>query len=147
MKCYIWDVDGTLANVSHREHHLHKLPKDWNAWYRDADKDLPHWEIADLMIMAHNNGIANVLCTGRDEAVREQTEDWLYDHGLNYYYQKLYMRPLKDRRPDDIIKLELLEQIRADGYKPILVFEDRSRVVSMWRKQGLRCLQVAPGEF
>ena len=30
---------------------------------------------------------------------------------------------------------------------PNLVFEDRSRVVAMWRREGLLCCQVAPGDF
>ena len=50
-------------------------------------------------------------------------------------------------RSDDIVKFELLEQILEFGYEPILVLDDRDRVVKMWRAAGLRCLQVAPGDF
>jgi len=32
-------------------------------------------------------------------------------------------------------------------FEPILVVEDRASVVSMWRSEGLICLQCAPGEF
>lgn len=28
-----------------------------------------------------------------------------------------------------------------------MVFDDRDKVVAMWRRQGLTCLQVAPGDF
>jgi hypothetical protein len=57
------------------------------------------------------------------------------------------MRPYLDRRDDDIIKFELYEQMLADGYEPVLVFEDRDRVVKMWRSMGIKCLQVEPGDF
>jgi hypothetical protein len=57
------------------------------------------------------------------------------------------MRKLGDRRDDDIVKFELLEQIYEMGYEPVLVFDDRDRVVKMWRAAGLRCFQVAPGDF
>jgi hypothetical protein len=57
------------------------------------------------------------------------------------------MRPEGERREDCEVKRELLAQIRADGYNPVMVFEDRDRVVAMWREEGLRCLQVAPGNF
>jgi hypothetical protein len=34
-----------------------------------------------------------------------------------------------------------------DKRKVLFVVEDRNRVVEMWRKEGLVCLQCAPGEF
>jgi hypothetical protein len=41
----------------------------------------------------------------------------------------------------------MLDKIRLDGYNPTLVFDDRSRVVEMWRKNGIKCFQVAEGNF
>ena len=32
MNCIIVDIDGTLANVEHRVHHLLKSPKDWDSF-------------------------------------------------------------------------------------------------------------------
>lgn len=57
------------------------------------------------------------------------------------------MRRAGDHRGDDIIKLELLTQIKADGFDPIMAFEDRSRVVRAWRSAGIPCAQVAEGDF
>jgi hypothetical protein len=57
------------------------------------------------------------------------------------------MRKEGDHRDDDIIKLELLEQVRADGFEPIMAFDDRNRVVAAWRSAGVPCAQVAPGDF
>jgi hypothetical protein len=61
--------------------------------------------------------------------------------------KRLWMRPAGDYRDDSIIKSELLDQILAAGYKPELVFDDRDRVVSMWREREIPCFQVAPGNF
>jgi len=33
------------------------------------------------------------------------------------------------------------------GYTPSVVFDDRDRVVKMWRENGIRCFQVAEGNF
>lgn len=145
MKTYIFDIDNTIANNQHRVHYLHETPKNWNEWHKNHHLDTPYWEIIDLMEMALDNGIRIVLCTGRDEKVRDETRKWLEEHDIHYHH--LYMRPLGDRRDDSEVKRELLKQIRADGYDPVLVFEDRDRVVAMWREEGLRCLQVAPGNF
>ena len=60
---------------------------------------------------------------------------------------KLYMRKEGDFRPDAKIKEELIAQMKADGYEPILAFEDRQRVVDMWRRHGVQCCQVAPGDY
>ena len=43
------------------------------------------------------------------------------------------------------IKREML--IGIDKSKILFMVEDRSRVVEMWRSEGLVCLQCAPGEF
>jgi hypothetical protein len=57
------------------------------------------------------------------------------------------MRPLNDRRDDSIIKTEMISRMRADGFEPVMAFDDRDRVVAAWRAAGIRCLQVAPGAF
>jgi len=146
MKTYIFDIDGTIANTEHRQHFIRHRPYDWDSWFAVAHKDVPYWEIVDLMELSHNAGIKNVLCTGRDEAQRQDTLDWLEQHNI-VWFDKLYMRPYLDRRDDDIVKFELYEQMLADGYEPVLVFEDRNRVVKMWRSMGIKCLQVEPGDF
>jgi predicted secreted acid phosphatase len=145
MKTYIFDIDNTIANNEHRIHHLLQEPKNWDQWHKEHHLDTPYWEIIDLLNMAIDNGIKIVLCTGRDSMCREDTIEWLKEH--NIYYDDLYMRPLGHREDDSEVKRKLLKQIREDGYDPVLVFEDRDRVVEMWREEGLRCLQVAPGNF
>jgi len=145
MKTYIFDVDGTIANTDHRNHFLDGK-KDWTGWHKAAMSDTPYWEIVDLMELAHAAGIKVVICTGRDNSQRESTVQWLTEHNITCY-DRLFMRPEKDRRDDTVVKFEMLEQILEEGYKPVLVFEDRDRVVNMWRDAGLKCLQVKPGDY
>jgi uncharacterized HAD superfamily protein len=145
MKCWIVDIDGTIANTEHRIHYITNGHKDWNAWHSNAHKDEPIEEVVALLDMAADYDIKIVLCTARDEKCRQDTLDWLTENDIPYH--ALYMRKLGDRRDDDIVKFELLEQIYEAGYEPVLVLEDRDRVVKMWRSAGLRCLQVSPGDF
>lgn len=145
MKTYIFDIDNTIANNDKRIHHLHKEPKDWDAWHQEYHTDTPYWEIIDILNMARQNFISIVLCTGRDAKYKPETEKWLQEHKI--IYDELFMRPEGDRREDCAVKRELLGKIRELGYNPVCVFEDRDRVVKMWREEGLRCLQVAPGNF
>lgn len=145
IKCYIVDIDGTIANTEHRIHYITNGHKNWSAWHSNAHKDEPIEQMVELLDMAQANDIKIVLCTARDEHCREDTIKWFKDNCIPY--DALYMRKIGDRRDDDIVKFELLEQIYADGYEPTLVFDDRDRVVKMWRAAGLRCFQVAPGDF
>jgi hypothetical protein len=56
------------------------------------------------------------------------------------------MRKAGDYRQDAIVKAEWLEALPEDQ-RPVLAFDDRQQVVDMWRAHGVRCCQVAPGDF
>jgi hypothetical protein len=145
MKCYIFDIDGTLANADHRLHHIQKTPKDWDSFFGAQYLDREHRHIVGVaLLLAMTTKI--VFCSGRPETYRETTRAWLNRSGFDPE-SPLYMRPANDRRDDDIIKSELLDRIILDGFDPIMAFDDRDRVVAMWRARGVPCAQVAPGNF
>lgn len=50
-------------------------------------------------------------------------------------------------RKDVVIKRELFDRYIRDNYQVLFVLDDRNQVVDMWRELGLKCLQVAPGDF
>lgn len=160
-KAIIFDIDGTLANLDHRLRHILKEPKDWDSFYRDIDKDQPIAPITLLCyslfamkeldkMFGYESEFQVVFCTGRPETYRAKTMAWLERYVLiesNPALVKLYMRKEGDFRPDAKVKEEMISQIKADGFEPFLVFEDRLRVVDMWRRHGVQCCQVAPGDF
>ncbi len=145
MKDIIFDIDNTLANGEHRQAFLRSHPRNWAAFNAAMHLDEPHADIIWLLKELWTTGNRILIATGRNEDDREPTEAWLNKHSIPY--QNLYMRPAKDYRDDAIIKKEIYEQMKADGYDPFMVFDDRDRVVKMWREIGLRCCQVAPGDF
>jgi hypothetical protein len=57
------------------------------------------------------------------------------------------MRASGDNRKDSIVKVELLHDIQRDYDWPWLWVDDRDQVVKAIREQGVRVLQVAPGDF
>jgi len=139
----IFDIDGTLADVSERIHHVSKKPKNWNAFFAGMAQDKAIHSMVRLCNILHASGIQIILCSGRSEEHRARTVAWLAQQGVNYH--ALLLRKDKDRRSDTEIKRELLATL--DKSKILFVVEDRSRVVEMWRSEGLVCLQCAPGEF
>ena len=156
-KVIVFDIDGTLANIEHRRSFVATKPKNWKAFNAGIVNDTPHEDIVSLAVLFYTlgynaafNGAPNdeyivVLCSGRGEEYREVTETQMSNFGVQY--ERLYMRPEKDHRPDDIIKVELLQQIREEFGNPWLWFDDRTRVVNAIRAEGVRVLQVAPGDF
>ena len=59
------------------------------------------------------------------------------------------MRPTENKwkfMPDEKLKLQWLTDMDwKDNVE--MVFDDRQKVVDMWREIGLTCMQVAPGNF
>jgi phosphoglycolate phosphatase-like HAD superfamily hydrolase len=139
----IFDIDGTLADVSERIHHVWKKPKNWNAFFQGMAQDKAIHSMVRLCNILYASGIHIILCSGRSEEHRQQTIDWLAKQGVNYH--DLLLRKDNDRRTDSVVKREMLANL--DKTKILFVVEDRSRVVEMWRSEGLVCLQCAPGEF
>lgn len=146
--CYVFDIDGTIADMSHRLHHIVRTdgkPKDWTACFAAVSNDKPIQHVIHVARALVEAGHFIVFVTGRPDSCRAATEEWLAEHVIGE--QALYMRKAGDHRNDDIVKMELLAQLRADGWEPRMVFDDRDRVVSAWRSAGVPCAQVAEGKF
>jgi len=139
----IFDIDGTLADISERKHHVEKKPKDWDAFFKGIPEDTAIHAIVRLCNILHAAGLKILLCSGRNERYRSETVMWLAQHGVNYH--ELILRRDDDRRSDVIVKREMLKKLARS--KILFVVEDRSGVVEMWRSEGLVCLQCAQGEF
>ena len=139
----IFDIDGTLADISERVHHVRRKPKNWQAFNAGMAQDKAIQSMVKLCNMLYAAGIRIVLCSGRNERNRPETVEWLEKHGVNYH--ELLLRKDGDFRSDAVIKREVLQGM--DKSKILFVVEDRSRVVEMWRAEGLVCLQPAPGDF
>ena len=141
----IFDIDGTLADVEHRRGYLEGDNPNWAAFNAAIGDDRVHQNVFRLARTLNAAGNAIILCSGRDGGFRRLTELWLTFNEVGY--DGLYMRSAGDGRKDHVVKMELLDQIISDGFKPWLVVDDRSSVVAAWRARGLTCLQCAEGNF
>lgn len=171
--CYIFDVDGTVADASHRTEYLPDGKLNWNK-FNDLNtilQDEPITHVINVAIALLRSGFYMVNATGRADDSYDLTKKYLFDNIIKneiitatYHPGKwnyplnfistytssgfpLYMRKAGDHRSDEIVKTELYSKILSDGYQPLAAFEDRSKVVDMWRSLGLPCYQVAPGNF
>lgn len=138
-KLYVFDLDGTLANIDHRLRWINKKPKDWKSFLASVDKDIPNQWVVNLLNMCSQDGVILIL-TGREEITRRSTMDWLRDNGVFYDY--LSMRAKGDHRQDTVVKPEVLDNfLRDKGYDVQFIVEDRQQVVDKWRELGYNVLQ------
>ncbi len=137
----IFDIDGTLADCRHRRHFVTNGNHDWKSFNESMVMDSPIKPIIRLADMLYGREQV-IFVTGRTEEYREVTEDWLNERlTARFDVRSLKMRKYKDYRPDCIIKEEILMELKAEGFWPDLVIDDRQSVVDMWRSHGIICLQ------
>jgi hypothetical protein len=143
----VFDIDGTLANIEHRLDYVRSKPKNWAAFDAGIPNDKVNLPVAEAFHALKAIGHTIIFASGRNERTRSETELWLIRNGFWGIGRKLYMRKADDFRGDDIVKREMLDQIIADfGKKPDMVFDDRPRVVRMWRDAGIFVFNVYQGE-
>jgi hypothetical protein len=157
------DMDGTLADVGHRLHHLqhckicgfngkflhdqghnYQPKKNWPAFFAACDQDAPI-EVVAKWVRALPPDYEVWIVSGRPrDLCHDKTVAWLEKHGIPY--ERLLMRAGGDMRPDDVVKQELLDEwVPKERVK--FVIDDRASVCEMWRRNGLTVYQVAEGNF
>lgn len=133
----IVDIDGTLAHMGSRN------PFDETRVLDDA----PDTEII-LSVLAESKYLGRkvIIMSGRHETCKDDTIKWLEKY--NVPFDHIFMRAADDNRPDDVVKYELYMQYVHDNFKVVKVFDDRDKVVKMWRRLlKLKVLQVNEGNF
>jgi len=151
-KTVIFDLDGTLALIDERRKISTKSngKMDWDTFFDpdNIDLDLPNWPVIKTLRLFKDNGFTIVIFSGRSKATKEATRDWL--NRFDVPFDVLKMRPtskeFKFMRDDDL-KEGWLNELFPDKQDIFAVFDDRNKVVEMWRRNGITCFQVADGNF
>ena len=147
---YLFDLDGTLAHIEHRKHFIEGERKSWSRFYKACVDDTPNTPVIATMELLLAAGCEVQIFSGREDSVRKETVAWLTQHtSLNMRATTLLMRPTGDSTPDDELKRDWYENALTAGERRrlVAVFDDRDKVVAMWRSMGVPCFQVAPGDF
>ena len=164
----IFDLDGTLADINERKQKAqwesNDKAMDWDVFFdpKNIMLDKPKYEVIKCLQMFRDQGYKIVIFSGRNDRSFHTTKEWLADH--NIFYDLLVLRPdkFKDESwpvadgnpatfnmrfmPDEILKKEMLDTfVNID--EVICVFDDRKKVVDMWRDLGLTCFEVEEAHF
>ena len=115
------DVDGVLADVRHRLHHVRSRPKNWRAFFAAAPQDPPLPE--GIEVARRLAEVCEVVyLSGRPEQCRRDTLAWFERHGVPA--GELHLRPQKDHRPASEVKLAALRRLQQRAPVSVLVDDD-----------------------
>ncbi len=140
-KVVISDLDGTLCNIDHRLKYAKGEDKNWKKFFEGIKDDILRKEVFDK-ILDYNVGVRLILVSARPETYRSETEEWLADNGV--FFDALIMREDNDKRDDTLVKQDMYEKY-LKNLNIIKVFDDRPRIVRMWREKGLEVEDVGSG--
>lgn len=141
-KAFLFDLDGTVYHMNNK-----RGPYDHNVDVDDPDPVVQG--IVNTLATApwESNGpeLVAIAMSGRKTVTRFTTIAAM--NRDNLWADHLFMRADGDDRADNIIKAELFDTHVRDNFDVQFVLDDRNQVVDMWRAMGLKCLQVAEGDF
>lgn len=138
----IFDMDGTLCDVRGIRHYVTGERRNFDAFHRSSLFCPPNAWVVNFARGLPRESV--VIVTARDARYERVTRDWLAKHEVGF--AALYMRPWGDQRPDYVTKAEILERIRADGYRPVVAVDDNPSVIALWKENGISTITV-PGFF
>jgi phosphoglycolate phosphatase-like HAD superfamily hydrolase len=144
---FIFDIDGTLADCSHRLPLIDRSRAggpNWDAFFAACDKDTPIEPVIEVAKDLLAEGYQIIYLTGRPFSAMLTTSAWLRAQGLPG--SPIIMRADGDHRPDTEVKREHLGQLIENDTEIVGVFEDSPSVCRVWRELGLIVFQVGSGE-
>ena len=130
------DLDGVVADVRHRLHHLSGGRKDWPAFFAAA---------ADDGLLAEGSETVHRLAevydvaylSGRPERLRAVTQRWLHEQQLPD--GQLLLRPDGDYTPSRVYKVDALRRL-AETRTVVVLVDDDQRVLDAAREAGFDVL-------
>lgn len=147
----IYDVDGTLVDVSSVRHHVlaglqpdgtYKKSKNFDAFHEDAVSCPPHAWVVRTMQVWRDMGYEILIVTARSEKYRRQLDWWLAENGVACDAPP-FMRTEGDYRKDYLVKGEILDRI-LKRWDVRHAYDDNPAILALWEERGIEYTEV-PG--
>lgn len=132
------DLDGTLSDPAARRHLVLGKKRDYKAFHaRIAEDPINEW-CKKIMDWAYATGYEIAIVSARPAKLENVTRAWLEKHGVRF--TSIYLlRPEDDSTPAVELKRAWLKRYGAPSI--LFAVDDDSRLVKMWREEGVVCLQ------
>ena len=126
-RIYIFDLDGTIIDSSHRATHDENGQIDLNGWKEKSTKEFIFQDsllpLYAKLQQVYKNGDMVILCTARELS----KWDWEYIHMHNIYYDRVISRPKGNITTDWKLKetqLRYLFQLPQYKHKQKIFYDD-----------------------
>lgn len=144
-KCVVVDIDGVIADGSHRQYLLQQDPPRWKTFFLHSDSDEP---IAGskALLESFNPQWVVVLLTARPHYVAERTRIWLDEKGFRW--DLLITRARSDgglKSPE--FKKRSIAELETAGLATQLAIDDDARNISAFEQIGLEALYLHSGYY
>jgi uncharacterized HAD superfamily protein len=136
---YIFDVDGTLANVDPYLHLVRGSNRDYDAFHKASIDALPNIEVVEMLNDAVADKFAVLIVTSRKEKYRGLTSLWLERNNLRSH--ALFMRADDDNRPDYEAKKDMLDKI-TEHWDVFHAVDDNPNVIRLWEDNGIPTTKI-----
>ena len=140
-EAFIFDVDGTLADVEPYRHHVMNGNRDFDSFHRESVNAHPHYHVVNMALMAKQRGYDILVVTARMAKWRNSTAMWLAMH--NIPSDALFMRGDEDHRKDYLVKKDILTQIQKT-WDVVHAVDDNPSVIALWKENGIKTTTI-PG--
>lgn len=136
---YIFDVDGTLANVDPYLYHVRGSNRDYDAFHEASIDALPNIEVLEMLNNAVADGHAILVVTSRKEKWRGLTSMWMALNDARSH--ALFMRSDEDNRPDYEAKKDMLNKI-LEHWVVVHAVDDNPNVIRLWEDHGIPTTKI-----
>jgi len=136
---YIFDVDGTLANVDPYLHYVRGSDRDYDAFHEASVDALPNFEVVQMLNEAFFDQMHVLIVTSRKEKYRGLTSYWLAKNDISHH--ALYMRKDDDNRPDYEVKKDILFSIKKH-WNVFHAVDDNPNVIRLWEEHGIPTTKI-----
>ena len=141
----VFDLDGVLADTSHRQHHLERRggrapgSEGWRRFFAAAGED-PVLPAARSILRLLRDDVTVILLSARPATSFDLTVEWLDRHEVPWHL--LVLRGDGPVVPAATFKREVVRSLVAAGFSIEAAADDDPAVVTAYRAAGLPVLPV-----
>lgn len=141
-KAVLFDVDGTLCDVSPIRHHVRGgrgKYKDFVKFHAESVNCLPHESVVRAAQAAERDGLVVITVTARMAMWGRHTAMWMALHDIPSHI--MFMRRNGDHRPDTEVKQDILNRIRCE-FDVVHAWDDNPKIIALWEANGISTTTV-----
>ncbi len=140
-KAYIFDIDGTISDDTHRKYWAKN--KEWDKYHERCIYDDPIDSIVEILNSFFRAGNKIIFMTGRPSEYVEQTKRWICNNTQMHYDNiELYMRPKENVSSNEDLKKSMYNAFIRNKYDVVSAFDDNQKTLDMWNSIGISCVNV-----